>query len=395
LRFLHTADWHLGRLFHGASLLGDQAPLLDQLARLASESRVDALLLAGDVYDRSVPPAEAVALFDDFLSRMALEVRVPIVMIAGNHDSGERLGFAARLLDECGVHVAGRVTPEAPLGREVVLDDADGPVHVRALPYADPPTVRAALGRADLKSHDAATGALLEAVRAELPAGRRSVVVAHAFVAGGAECESERPLSVGGSGAVSRDRFAGFDYVALGHLHAPQRVGDERLRYSGSLAKYSFSEVDHRKSVSLVELSADGSVQIEEIALTARRDLRVLEGSMAELLRGPASGESADDYLLVRVTDSGALLNPIGRLREVYPNVMQLERPALLAESGEAGATALQRSQDPSQLFADFFEQVTGEALSEPERAAYAASLEGDPASTDQPSLELEPEVGR
>jgi len=394
LRFLHTADWHLGRLFHGTSLLEDQVPLLDQLARLASESAVDALLLAGDVYDRAVPPADAVALFDDFLSRIALDLGIPIVLIAGNHDSGERLGFGARLLGGRGVHVSGRVTSHDPIGREVVLEDDAGPVHLRALPYADPPVVRAALGRSDLSSHDSAMGALLEAARAALPAGRRSVLVAHAFVAGGSECESERPLSVGGSGAVSRQRFAGFDYVALGHLHAPQRVGEDRLRYSGSLAKYSFSEVDHRKSVSLVDLSADGAVSVEEVALTPRRDLRVVEGSMDELLRGPASGESTEDYLLARVTDKSALLNPIGMLREVYPNVMQLERTALQGSLEGAAGVPTQRAQSPAQLFGDFFEQVTGEGLSEAEREAYAQTLEGGGREPEQTALGFEPESG-
>jgi exonuclease SbcD len=362
LRFLHTADWHLGRLFHGTSLLEDQAPLVEQVATLAREARVDAVLLAGDVYDRAIPPPGAVALLDDFLARLTLDAGVPLVAVAGNHDSAERLGFASRLLRR----------PGAP----IVLHDEHGPVHVHALPYADPPTVRHVLEAPELGDHAASMGALVEAIRASDPGRARKVLVAHAFVSGCEESESERPLSVGGSGAVPASMLAGFDYVALGHLHRPQRAGGDAIRYSGSLAKYSFSEIAHRKSISIVELGRTGECTIEEVPLTVRRDLRMIEGTLDALLSDPEAGQSRDDYLLVRLLDGGALLDPMGRLREVYPNVMQLERPALEAGASAGHSLAEQRSKSVSELFDDFFVQVTGEALSEAERVAYQQTVE-------------------
>jgi len=370
LRFLHTADWHLGRQFHGLSLLEDQAPLLDQVLEIARAGAVDAILIAGDVFDRAVPPAEAVALFDDFLCRAALDLGVSVVVIAGNHDSPERLGFGTRLLAGSRVHVVGSL---AAMPAGIPFADSHGEVRVHALPYADPATVRHVLGRDDLRDHDAAMTALLEGLRASHPKGSRSVLLGHAFVAGGEVSESERQLTVvGGSGLVDAGRFAGFDFVALGHLHRPQRVGSDAIRYAGSLAKYSFSEIRHEKSVSLVELGArPGEVSVEVVALRPRRDVRRIEGELSALLEGaPAAGR--EDYLLVSLLDAGALLDPLGRLRAVYPNVMQIDRPRL-GGGPEAGLSVEeQRARTPHQLFAEFFEQVEGRALGEAERAAYA-----------------------
>jgi exonuclease SbcD len=385
VRFLHTADWHLGRLFHGQSLVEDQALLLDQVIDVAREGAVDAILIAGDVFDRALPPSDAVALFDDFLSRAALDLGVAVVAIAGNHDSAQRLGFGARLLSGSRVHIVGPLPSAETAGAGIAFEDRHGEVRVHALPYADPAITRHALGRDDLSNHDESMDALVAGIRARHPVGARSVLVAHAFVAGGEDCESERPLSVGGSGRVDAGRFAGFDYVALGHLHRPQRVGSDHIRYAGSLAKYSFSEVAHEKSLSLVDLAGDGAVNVETVGLHARRDVRRIEGELASLLTDPPEA-GREDYLCVSLLDAGALLDPIGRLRAVYPNVMQVERPLIGAEQGATTSVQAQRTRTPDQLFADFFEQVEQRELSEAERAAYhtvasaalRASVEGD-----------------
>ena len=338
MRFLHSADWHLGRVHHGVSLLEDQAHLLREFIRLAADLRPDAILLAGDIYDRSVPPAEAVRLLDLVLTELVQGLRIPVVMIAGNHDGPDRLAFGASLLGGAGLSVRGVVDAQA---QAVVLHDAHGAVAIHALPYAEPAVVRAALGgtlRSDddsaapvIDSHQAALAAQLRAARAAHPAGARSVVVAHAFVLGGSESESERPLSVGGSGAVSAALFDGFDYVALGHLHRPQQVGEARIQYSGSLLKYSFSEADHSKSVNLVELDANGACTVERIALTPRRDLRILSGSLDEILAAAENDPGRDDYVLARLTDTGALLDAMGKLRTAYPNALAIERPQFAA----------------------------------------------------------------
>jgi len=376
LRFLHTADWHLGRLFHARSLIEDQAHVLDQFVALVRDVRPDAVLIAGDVYDRAVPPPEAVALLDDVLARIVVEAGVPVVMIAGNHDSAQRLDFGARMLAARGLHVAGRTGPEAAC---VSLRDAHGEVRIYALPYAEPAVVRDALG-VELSSHEAALGAQLDAIRASHPAGVRAVAVGHAFVVGGAVSESERPLSVGGSGAVGADLFHGFDFVALGHLHRPQTIG-ERIHYAGSLLKYSLSEADHHKTVSLVELDGKGAVRIEPIALKPRRDLRILTGELARLVEAGLADPRRDDYVYAVLTDTGALLDPMARLREAYPNALAIER-AILARSGQAGeAGRRMRELDTGSLFANFFREVADADLDGDQRRALDHLLAGMEAS--------------
>lgn len=371
MRFLHTADWHLGRQFHNFSLIEDQRHALAQLVAAAADSEAQAFVIAGDVFDRAVPSPEAVALLDETLAELVLGLQIPVVMIAGNHDSGRRLGFAAGLLARAGLHVFGQCQPTPGA---IVLEDRHGPVHFIGLPYAEPAQVREASGDASLQGHQGAMAWQTQAALATLPADERSVCVAHCFIAGGAESESERPLSVGGAAAVSAECFTGFHYTALGHLHRPQAIG-ERIHYAGSLLKYSFSEIPHLKSANLVELDAHGAVTAERLPLTPRRDLRLVEGTLAALLAGPAPGERPDDFLLVRLSDAGALLDPMARLREIYPNVLHIERPALLRVAGNA-LQVRQSAGGDRELFAAFFEQVTGAPLSESQGAAFDAVLD-------------------
>ena len=414
MRFLHSADWHLGRVYHGVSLLEDQAHVLQQFVRIAADTRPDAILLAGDIYDRSVPPAEAVRLLDLVLSELILELKIPVVMIAGNHDGPDRLAFGSGLLQRAGLVVRGPVEMDA---MPLVLRDAHGEVEIHALPYAEPALVRSASGDDTIADHHAALAAQTAAVRAAQVPGRRTVVVAHAFVQGGAESESERPLSVGGTGAVGVGVFDGFDYVALGHLHRPQAIGTKRggesaagagrgdavevcrsadavdvadatnatnatnaanaaapwrsarIQYSGSLLKYSFAEADHGKSVNLVELDAEGNCTVERIPLVPRRDLRILEGELAALVAAAATDPARDDYVLARLTDHGALLDAMGKLRAAYPNALAIERPTLTGD-GPGRATADHRRTRIQDLFASFHEETTGVAL---EPAAQAA----------------------
>lgn len=374
MRFLHSADWHLGRVYHGVSLLEDQAHVLQQFVRIAADTRPDAILLAGDIYDRSVPPAEAVRLLGLVLEQLVLELKIPVVMIAGNHDGPDRLAFGSGLLQRAGLVVRGPVEMDAA---PLVLRDAHGEVEIHALPYAEPALVRSASGDESITDHHAALAAQTAAVRAARAPGRRAVVVAHAFVQGGAESESERPLSVGGAGAVGAEVFAGFDYVALGHLHRPQALGGEgaepwrnaRIQYAGSLLKYSFAEADHAKSANLVEMDAEGNCTVERIALVPRRDLRILEGELAALVAAAATDPARDDYLLARLTDQGALLDAMGKLRSAYPNALAIERPALIGD-GPGRAAADHRRTRIQDLFASFHQETTGVAL---EPAAQAA----------------------
>ena len=376
MRFIHTADWHLGRLFFGRHLTDDQAHVLDELVHLAKDARAEAVVIAGDIYDRAVPPVEAVELFDDVLSRLLLEERCKVLYIAGNHDSAARLGFGSRLLAGGGVFVAGQLYADAP---PVVLDDACGKVAFSLLPYMEPATVRFAYGEAaeDLAGFDEATSFAVARAAACVPTGCRSVAVAHAFIAGGASSESERPLSVGGSDSVHPACFAPFSYTALGHLHAPQQAGAPNIRYAGSLMKYSFSEAAQRKGATVVDLAADGSVTIEEVALAAPHDLRVVRGTLAEILEDRARFPKSEDYTAVALMDKGPVLDAHGKLRTIYPNVLQVMRPGLMEQAGtvrEQGRKKLDRPDDV--LFGEFFADMTGEALDEAQKKELSDVLE-------------------
>jgi exonuclease SbcD len=235
--------------------------------------------------------------------------------------------------------------------------------------------VRECVGCDDVVDHDTAMRALVARIHAHRPAGERAILIAHAFVAGGAECESERPLSVGGAGTVDASSLDGFDYVALGHLHCPQRIGKGEVRYSGSLLKYSFDEAHQPKGVYLVEMDARGACKVDTIRLTPRRDVRRIEGEMADLLKGPIDGRSPDDYLEVTLTDDGPVLDAIGRLREVYPNVMSIRRPERVG-AGQAGDRPDIRGKTALQLFGAFYQHVAAAELSPEQEAAFAAVVE-------------------
>lgn len=358
MRFLHTSDWHLGRQFHNISLLEDQRHVLNQLVAIVRERQVDAVLVSGDVYDRSVPPASAVSLLDDVIHRINTELGVPMLFIAGNHDSAERLAFGARALAQSGIHIMG-LPGHAPAS--VVLSDAVGEVIFFGIPYADPVTVRHHLG-VDVHSHEQATAALL-AQAADEQQGRRAVVLAHCFVDGGQESESERPLSVGGADRVSPALFQPFDYAALGHLHAPQSRQWSHVRYAGSLLKYSFSEEKQHKSVTLVDMDAKGQCEIVKIPLQPLHDMRIIEGYFDAFLAQGRDDPGREDYLLIRLLDTHAILDPMNRLRDIYPNVLHLERPGLLRQ-GESQKTSRERlAVGELPLFRDFYAQMTGEEL--------------------------------
>lgn len=372
MRILHTSDWHLGRQFHNVSLLDDQRHALEQVIAVIREQQVDVVLVAGDIYDRSVPPAAAVELLDATVHTICHELGVPLLLIAGNHDGPQRLAFGARQLAEAGLHVAG------PLRRElqpVVLEKSGVEVAFYPIPYAEPAVVRQVFA-VEVASHDEAQAFLLDQVRQHNRPGRPCVVIGHCFLAGGEVSESERPLSIGGAEQVAPEHFRDFAYAALGHLHGPQKRGADHVRYSGSLLKYSFSEERQNKGVTLVELDAAGKARIEQIPLAPLHDMRTLEGSLQELLAAGASDPHRDDYLLVRLTDSHAILDVMSKLREVYPNVLHLERPGLMAR-GEALQVGRERlRQGELAMFEDFFDQVAGQPLSPEQRAIVSEALD-------------------
>lgn len=321
MRFLHTSDWHLGRSFHRVSLLDAQAAFLDHLVATALTHEVDAVLVAGDVYDRAVPPLSAVELFDRALHRLA-EARVPTVMISGNHDSARRLGVGAGLIDHAGIHLR---TDPARCATPVVLADTHGDVAFYGLPYLEPVLVREEF-KAAKAGHEAVLTAALDRVRADLarrPDGTRSVVLAHAFVAGGAASDSERDITVGGVSAVPTGTFDGVDYVALGHLHGAQAL-TERVRYSGSPLAYSFSESDHRKTVWLVDLGPGGEIDATRIDCPVPRPLARVRGALADLLDDPALTRHEEAWVEATLTDPVRPADPMARLAERFPHTLSL-----------------------------------------------------------------------
>ncbi len=382
MRLIHTADWHLGRLLHNVRLTRDQETVLTQLIDLVADVRPAAVLLAGDIYDRAVPPTEAVELLDHVLSELVLGLHVAVVAVAGNHDSAARLDFGAVFLSDHGLHLAGRLARQP---RCVTLHDEHGPVHVHAFPFADPAEARHAYADDALHDHEAVARAGAARALAAAPPGDRHVAVAHAFVSGGLDTpDSERPLTVGGGGRVPPDAYAGFDYVALGHLHRPQTVGAENIRYAGSLMKYSFAEHDHVKSASVVQIGAPGSaggdagaagrarIAVETVALTPPHDVRRLEGTLAELLASGGNDPRRDDYVLAALLDRGALLDPIGRLREVYPNVLAIERPLYDAPGPAGEARPRPGSAGDLELFDSFYTYATGNPMTAAESTTLA-----------------------
>ncbi len=377
MRILHTADWHLGRILHGVHLTDDQAHVLEQFISMAKDVRPDAIIVAGDIYDRALPPPEAVELLDETLARLVAETTAHIVIIAGNHDSPTRLGFGSVLLRTARVHLHTRFTSTP---RPLTLTDKHGPVRIWPLAYAEPAQARSVTKDNAISSHEDVFVHLLGNIRAHiarLPGGR-DVLAAHATVVGAetsadAADAAERPLAIGGAEAVPPALFDGFHYVALGHLHRAQRAGAAHIRYAGSPLKYSSAEVTHEKSATLVELDARGDARTELLPLTPRRDLRIITGTLKDLLHRAQDDPARDDYIMAELMDTLPVPDPKERLRQFYPNILTV-RPRGLELAGGGADTARREllgkaARSPLELFMEFHAFATGERPDEETRA--------------------------
>ena len=372
MKFIHTSDWHLGRAIHGQSLLEDQEHVLEQFTDLVEKEQPDAVLVAGDVYDRSVPPHAAVRLLDDVLTRIVVELSTPIVMIAGNHDSPDRLAFGSSIFRDKGLFIFSRLEDSL---KPAEFIDKHGKVQVFGLPFAEPALVREFLGRDDLHDHDEAMAALVGLVGKKADPKARTVLVAHAFVAGSEVSESERPLSVGSAGTVAADRFKVFDYTALGHLHRQQKAGSDSLRYSGSILKYSFSEAADSKGALLVETSASGRCRVKNRTLAPRRDMRSISGLFQDILERGKRDKHKDDYIRIVLEDKNPVFEAMGRIREVYPNVLQVERTTRVIAHEAGGISNLQNKSD-LEMFMSFFEDLLGEKPTKEECTLFSEVIE-------------------
>ncbi|WP_318360605.1 exonuclease SbcCD subunit D [uncultured Agathobaculum sp.] len=365
MKLIHLSDLHLGKKVHEASMLEDQRYILQEILGIIDEEAPEAVLIAGDVYDKSVPSAEAVRLLDDFLVELSKRP-LQTCLISGNHDSPERLSFGGRLMEKSGVHIApvydGTLTP-------LTLTDAYGPVDIYLLPFLKPAHVRRFFPEREITSYTDAMAAVLEA--AEVDTDRRNVLVTHQFVTAGSEqpdrSDSEE-LSVGGTDNVEACVFDAFDYAALGHIHGPQKVGRETVRYCGTPLKYSFSEAHHRKSVTVVELEEKGTVRVSTRPLTPMRDMVELRGTYNEImLHSFYDGTSwQDDYIHITLTDEDDIPNAIGKLRAVYRNLLLLSYDNTRTRSSTVvqGAEEMERK-TPLMLLEEFYEQQNGLPMNE------------------------------
>ena len=369
MKLIHLSDLHIGKRFEDASLLEDQEYILAEILQIIDAERPDAVVIAGDVYDKSIPAAEAVTVFDEFLCRLAKR-EIPVMIVSGNHDSPERLAFGGRLMEQAGIHISpvytGRVEP-------VTLQDAHGELRFYLLPFVKPVHVRRYFPDAGIESYTDACAAAVKQMN--IDTGVRNVLVTHQFVTGADTCDSEE-ISVGGSENVDAAVFDAFDYVALGHIHGPQNIGSNRIRYCGTPLKYSFSEAGHHKSVTVVELGEKGDLVLHTLPLTPRHDMREIRGSFAELT-DPSYYRSTvtDDYLHVILTDEEDVAEAVGRLRVIYPNLRKLTydntrtRSQRLAESAQDV-----KKKTPLELFGELYEMQNGRPMSA-EQASFLQEL--------------------
>lgn len=368
MRLLHCSDLHLGKRVHECSMTEEQRHILKQIASIAVAQQVDGIIIAGDLYDKLVPSIEAVGLLDEFLTSL-WEQHLPVYLISGNHDSPERLSFGTQLLEQNDVYLAGVFTGKA---QHLSLQDAYGALELYLLPFIKPAVVRSFYPEESIETYEDAVRVVLS--HSDIDPQKRNVLVAHQFVTNNGrepERSDSETLSVGALDQVDVSLFDGFDYVALGHIHGPQKIGRETVRYCGSPLKYSFSEWRHKKSVTIVELKEKGIVLLEQIPLQPIHDLREIRGTLSSLLQPEVVAQGdPQDYLRVILTDEIPPYDPLGQLRQVYPNLLRLD-----FERNEAAAmesiTAAQDVEEKTimELFSDFYEMANDRSMNEAERA--------------------------
>lgn len=375
MKIIHTGDWHIGKIVNEFSMIEDQRFYLDRVIDLLIEEKPDVFIIAGDVYDRSVPPAEAVELLDSVLNRIVSELKIPVLAISGNHDSPERLSFVSKLLEDKGLYIEGIFKKDI---KKVTLKDEYGNVNFYLLPYVDPAKVRLLFKNEDIKTHDEAMKFLVEEMVKDMNKDERNVLVSHGYVTYYSEAtetrgnleisDSERPLSIGGTDLIDAHNFEVFNYVALGHLHGPQKIGSNKMRYSGSLLKYSVSEWKQHKSVPVINMDEKGEVEVELKELPVLRDIRVIRGPLEELIkRETHEGTNLKDYVFVELTDEGEVLDAISKLRAVFPNVMGLKMVNAAAQDAESKTSASGdfREKSMSELFGEFYSNIKGKEMDE------------------------------
>lgn len=369
MRFLHLADLHIGKKVNGFSMLKDQRYIFQEILKIIDERKVEAVLIAGDVYDKSIPSAEAVVLFNDFLNDLAGR-NLKVFVISGNHDSVERISFGSDLIRMSHVYMSKSFSgvPE-----KVSLKDSFGEIHIYMLPFIKPAMVKHIYEDVEISGYNEAMAYVME--KTDVDEKERNILMAHQFVSGGSRCESE-DISVGGIDEVSADNFLKFDYVALGHLHGPQYIKNEAIRYSGTPLKYSFSEVKHKKSALIVDIREKGNIELETIPLVPLHDMTEIRGKYNELMsKDFYKGMDTLDYIHITLTDEEDIVNALELLRTVYPNIMKLDYDNQRTRSNQdiSGAEEVE-GKAPLDLFGEFFELQNNQPMSE-EQTAFMEEL--------------------
>lgn len=374
LKFFHTADWHLGKLVQGVYMTDEQRFVLDQFIEAIKEEKPDAVVIAGDLYDRAVPPTEAVSLLDNVLEKIVIELKTPVLAIGGNHDSPGRLHFGSGLMRANGYHIAGQVTKEI---EPVVLMDEYGEVHFHLVPFADPSVVKNLYEDETISTHNDAMKKMTDSICENFDSDARHVFVGHAFVTPQGESvgntsDSERPLAIGGAEYVSAHLFESFHYTALGHLHQAHYVLNETIRYAGSPLKYSISEEHHNKGFYIVELDGEGNVTVEKLELKPKHDMRTVEGTIEEIQQHPI----CEDYVFVKLLDETPVLFPMEKVRSVYPNAMHVERKQYIPTGIVETEKRMEHGKhDDMSLFKAFYEEMKGEVADDNTEALFAEIL--------------------
>lgn len=376
MKIIHTSDWHIGKIVNEFSMIEDQKYILNRLIDLIEKEKPEVLIIAGDVYDRSIPPVEAVELLNETLSNLIIDKKVKVLAISGNHDGGERLSFGSQILEKHGLYIAGR---DDELYKHVVVKDGEKNVNFYLIPYKDPALTRKILDEKEIKSHNDAMKFVVEKIKEDINYEEVNILVGHGYVTmkreDAIECienkyevanlktsESERPLSIGGTDLIDGKIFDDFDYVALGHLHGRQKIGREEMKYSGSILKYSFSEVKQKKGVYILDINNKGAINIDFKCLKPVRDLRVIKGNIEDLIEEARElEEGKEDYIQAILTDDGELINPMEKLRAVYPNTMLItrERKREISED-KTSAKGEYKRKSKLELFKEFYEDLGG-----------------------------------
>lgn len=374
MKIIHTSDWHIGKIVNEFSMIEDQKYILNKLIELIEIEDPKVLLIAGDIYDRSIPPVEAVELLNETLNKLIIEKNIKVLAISGNHDGGERLSFGGSILEKQGLYIAGR---DEELYKKVTIKDENKNINFYLVPYKDPALTRKILEDKEIKSHNDAMISVVNKIKRELNKKEKNILIGHGYitmkrkdaikelknkykVAELETSESERPLSIGGTDLIDGNIFEDFDYVALGHLHGRQKVGREEMRYSGSLLKYSFSEVNQKKGVYILDINKENNIDIDFKPMKPLRDLRIIKGNIEDLLEeGRNIKEGKNDYIQAILTDDGELINPMEKLKSVYPNAMLItrERKKEITED-KTSAKGEYKKKSKLELFKEFYDDL-------------------------------------